>query len=174
MYYIVTIVTFVRFSVSAPADAGLKGFSMPKSPLYLVPSRKALTTGRFIVAATHLFAPRLTTRLFRLTADGTPAIAYARMFAIRNAALGLGLLRLDNFTRPQQFLALNIVMDSVDAAAFLAAGLRREISRTSTALTTAVALSAVVAGTAALIEHKQAAAQDPAQTAAAPSNSDRK
>jgi hypothetical protein len=81
------------------------------------------------------------------------------MFAIRNAALGLGLLRLDSFTRPEQFLAVNIVMDSVDAAAFLAAGLRRDVSRTSTALSTAVALSAVVAGTAALIEHKQAAAQ---------------
>jgi hypothetical protein len=96
------------------------------------------------------------------------------MFAIRNAALGLGLLRLDSFTRPQQFLALNIVMDSVDAAAFLAAGLRREISRTSTALSTAVALSAVVAGTAALIEHTQAAAQRTAPTATAPSNSDRR
>jgi hypothetical protein len=129
---------------------------MPISHRSLVPSRRALTTGRFIVAATHLFAPRLTTRLFRLTAGGTPAIPYARMFAIRNAALGLGLLRLDSFTRPQQFLAVNIVMDAVDAAAFLDAGLRREVSRTSTALTTSVALSAVVAGTAAYIQHKQA------------------
>jgi hypothetical protein len=127
-----------------------------------------LTTGRFIVAATHLLTPRLATRSFRLTADGTPAIAYARMFAIRNAALGLGLLRLDSFTRPQQFLALNIVMDSVDAVAFLAAGLRREISPASTALTTAVALSAVLAGTTALIEHTQAAAQRTAPTATAP------
>jgi hypothetical protein len=152
----------------ALARTGLKGFSMPKSPLDLVPSRKALTTGRFIVAATHLFAPRLTTRLFRLTADGTPAIAYARMFAIRNAALGLGLLRLDSFTRPEQFLAVNIVMDSVDAAAFLAAGLRREISPTSTALSTGVALSAVLAGTTALIEHTQATAQETAPTATAP------
>jgi len=131
---------------------------MPKSHRSLVPSRRALTTGRFIVAATHLFAPRLTTRLFRLTADGTPAIPYARMFAIRNAALGLGLLRLDNFTKPQQFLALNIVMDAVDAAAFLDAGARREVSRTSTVLTASVALSAVVAGTAAYIEHRQESA----------------
>jgi hypothetical protein len=132
---------------------------MPTSLRYLVPSREALTIGRFIVAATHLFAPRLTTRFFRLTATGTPAIAYARMFAIRNVALGLGLLRLDSFTRPQQFLAANIVIDAVDAAAFLAAGRRGEISRTSTALATTVALSAVVAGTAGLIEHTQAAAQ---------------
>ena len=106
---------------------------MPKSPLSLVPSRNALTTGRFIVAATHLFAPRLTTRLFRLTAGGTPAIAYARMFAIRNAALGLGLQRMDGLTRPQQqqFLAVNIVMDSVDAAAFLprACGARSAVPR---------------------------------------------
>jgi len=128
---------------------------MPHAALALIPSRRALTTGRFIVAATHLFAPRLATRLFRLTAAGTPAIPYARMFAIRNAALGLGLLRLENFTKPQQFLALNIVMDSVDAAAFLAAGARRDVSRRSTVLTTSVALSAVVAGTAAYIEHRQ-------------------
>jgi hypothetical protein len=81
---------------------------------------------------------------------------------------------LDSFTRPQQFLAVNIVMDSVDAAAFLAAGLRRDVSRTSTALTTGVALSAVLAGTAALIEHKQAAAQRTAPTATVPSNSDQR
>ncbi|WP_179476074.1 hypothetical protein [Mycolicibacterium vinylchloridicum] len=134
---------------------------MSQFPLHLIPSLRSLTTGRFIVAATHLFTPRLAARLFQLTADGTPAIAYARMFAIRNAALGLGLLRLDNFTRPQHFLALNIVMDSVDAAAFLAAGLRREISPAATALTTAVALSAVLAGTTALVEHNQAAALAP-------------
>ncbi len=79
------------------------------------------------------------------------------MFAIRNAALGLGLLRLDSFTRPQQFLALNVVMDSVDTAAFLAAGLRRDVSPTSSARSIAVALSAVVAGTAALVEYTRAA-----------------
>lgn len=120
-------------------------------------SRYPTCTGVLGWTATHLFTPRLTTRVFKLSAEGTPAIAYARMFAIRNAALGLGLLRLDSFTRPQQFLALNIVMDSVDAAAFLAARLRRDVSPTSTALATAVALSAVLAGTTALIEYKQAA-----------------
>ncbi|MFJ4206491.1 hypothetical protein ACIP2Y_43730 [Streptomyces sviceus] len=147
---------------------------MSKFPLHLVPSRRALTTGRFIVAATHLFTPRLSARFFQLTASGTPAIPYSRMFAIRNAALGLGLQRMDSFTRPQQqqFLAVNIVMDSVDAVAFLAAGLRRDVSRTSTMLSAAVALSAVVAGTTALIEHKQAAAQEMEPTATAPSNSD--
>ncbi|MEE1759335.1 MULTISPECIES: hypothetical protein [unclassified Streptomyces] len=147
---------------------------MSKFPLHLVPSRRALTTGRFIVAATHLFTPRLAARVFQLTASGTPAIPYARMFAIRNAALGLGLQRMDSFTRSQQqqFLAVNIVMDSVDAAAFLAAGLRRDVSRTSAMLSAAVALSAVVAGTTALIEHKQAAAQETEPTTTAPSNSD--
>ncbi|MFI8535069.1 hypothetical protein ACIGMX_33100 [Streptomyces aquilus] len=81
---------------------------------------------------------------------------------------------MDSFTRPQQqrFLAVNVVMDSVDAAAFLAAGLRRDVSRTSAMLSTAVALSAVVAGATALVEHKQAAAQETEPTAMAPSNND--
>nr|WP_249300199.1 MULTISPECIES: hypothetical protein [unclassified Rhodococcus (in: high G+C Gram-positive bacteria)] len=130
---------------------------MTTSILDYIPSRKALTTGRFIVASTHVFTPRLTARAFQLTADGTPAIPYARMFGIRNAALGLGLLRLDHFTRPQQFLALNVVMDAVDAAAFFAAGLRRDVGRTSSVLSTAVALSAVLAGTTAYIELKREA-----------------
>jgi hypothetical protein len=129
---------------------------MSPSALALIPSRRALTTGRFVVAATHLFTPRLAARAFRLAADGTPAIPYARMFAIRNAALGLGLLRLDSFVRPQQFLAVNIVMDSVDAAAFLAAGLRRDVDRTAAVRSAAVALSAVVAGTAAYLEQTRA------------------
>ncbi|MFE8993606.1 hypothetical protein ACFYMI_38460 [Streptomyces collinus] len=72
----------------------------------------------------------------------------------------------------QQFLAVNIVMDSVDVAAFLAAGLRGDVSRKSTMLSAAVALSAFVAGTTALIEHKQAAAQETEPTATAPSDSD--
>lgn len=45
---------------------------MSKFPLHLVPSRRALTTGRFIVAATHLFTPRLAARFFQLTANRTP------------------------------------------------------------------------------------------------------
>ena len=134
---------------------------MPRTALDLIPSRRALTTGRFIVAATHLLTPRLASRAFRLTATGTPAIPYSRMFAIRNAALGLGLLRLDSFTKPQHFLALNIVMDCVDAAAFLAAGARRDVSRRSTVLAMSVALSAVVAGTAAYIELRQESARTP-------------
>jgi hypothetical protein len=76
--------------------------------------------------------------------QGTPAVGYGRMFAIRNAAPGLGPLRLDTVTNPQAYLKLNVVMDAVDAVAFVASGIRRDVAPRTSVLSTAVALSAVV------------------------------
>jgi hypothetical protein len=112
---------------------------------------KLLIGGRIVVAVTHLLTPKLVARIFGMKSAGTPAIAYGRMFAIRNAALALGLLQLDNFASPRDFIKLNIVMDAVDAAAFAAAGRRRELSRATTILATGVALSAVAGGAGALL-----------------------
>jgi hypothetical protein len=60
--------------------------------------------------------------------QGTPAVGYGRMFAIRNAAPGLGPLRLDTVTNPQAHLKLNVAMDVVDAVACVASGIRRDVA----------------------------------------------
>ena len=81
---------------------------------------------------------------------GTPAVAYGRMSAIRNAALGLGLLRLDTVTNPQAYLKPNVVMDAVDAVAFVASGIRRDVAPRTSGLATAAAMPAVVGAFGAL------------------------
>jgi hypothetical protein len=112
---------------------------------------KMLITGRIVVAATHLFTPMLVARIFGMRTAGTPAVAYGRMFGIRNAALALGLTKLDSFQSPADFIRLNILMDAVDAAAWIVAGRRKEVAGLTTVMATGVALSAVVGGTSALL-----------------------
>jgi hypothetical protein len=46
-----------------------------------------LTGGRITVAALAVLTPRIGARIFRMTVEGTPAVAMGRMFGIRNAAL---------------------------------------------------------------------------------------
>lgn len=124
--------------------------SPPPAPIAPSVWLKLLTTGRFVVAASHLATPGAVAQVFGMEMRGTPAVAYGRMFAIRNAALGLGLLRLDTVTNPQAYLKLNVVMDAVDAVALVASGIRRDIAPRTSVLAAAVATSAVVAGVGAL------------------------
>lgn len=112
---------------------------------------KMLIAGRIVVAATHLFTPTLVARIFGMKTADTPAVAYGRMFGIRNAALALGLMRLHDFRSPADFIRLNIAMDAVDAAAWIAAARRKEVAGSTTVLAPGVALSAVAAGTSALV-----------------------
>jgi len=123
------------------------------SPTPIAPSiwLKLLTTGRFVVATSHLLTPGAVAKIFGMQLRGTPAVAYGRMFAIRNAALGLGLLRLDAVTDPRAYLKLNVVMDAVDAVAFIASGMRKDVDTRTSVLSTAVAVSAVVGGAGALL-----------------------
>ncbi|HUS23105.1 MAG TPA: hypothetical protein VMZ66_13955, partial [Aeromicrobium sp.] len=101
---------------------------------------------RTTLAITSLVAPQRSLRIFQVPGDGTPAPMIWRMFGIRNGALAVGLCNLDQFRSPRRFVAINVLIDFIDALAFIAAGRRREISRTGRTVTTAVALSAVVAG----------------------------
>ena len=93
-----------------------------------------------------LVAPRIGARMFRINADGTPAIVMGRLFGIRNAALAAGLLRLDPTTVARSFMLVNVLVDLVDAGAFIAAGRRREIGATATALATVLALTGATLG----------------------------
>ncbi|MGI5430296.1 hypothetical protein [Streptomyces sp. CA-179760] len=111
---------------------------------------RVLAGGRIFVAATHLLTPRLITRAFGMKATGTPAIAYGRMFGIRTAFLAAGLLNLEKFSEPRTFVKINVLIDTVDAVAFLAAGQRKDVSATSAALGVGVSLTAAAAGAVAL------------------------
>ncbi len=110
-----------------------------------------LTATRASLAATALLMPRIGARIFRLDAEGTPAIVMGRMFGVRNAVLAAGLLRLDTITSPRTFVRVNVLVDLVDAAAFVAAGRRREIGTAATVLGTGLALTAAGLGTAAAV-----------------------
>jgi hypothetical protein len=76
-----------------------------------------LAAVRLALAVTAVLVPRTGARLFRINAEGTPAVAMGRMFGIRNAALAAGLLRLDSINAPRGFVLINIVVDLVDALA---------------------------------------------------------
>ena len=108
-----------------------------------------LTGTRATVAVIAVLIPRIGARIFRLEAGGT-ATVMARMFGIRNAALAAGLLRLDTITVPRTFMVLNVLIDLVDAAAFIVAGRRREIGTAAAALGGGVALTAAGLGAAGL------------------------
>jgi hypothetical protein len=110
-----------------------------------------LTLARSCVAATAVFMPRVGARIFRLDADGTPAIVMGRMFGIRNGVLAAGLMRLDTITSPRTFIRINVLVDLLDALSFVAAGRRREIGTAATVLGTGVALTAAGLGAAAAV-----------------------
>ncbi len=110
-----------------------------------------LTATRASLAATAVFMPRIGARIFRLDADGTPAIVMGRLFGIRNAVLAAGLLRLDTITMPRTFVRVNVLVDLADALAFVAAGRRGEIGTAATVLGTGLALTAAGLGTAAAV-----------------------
>ncbi|WP_415975060.1 hypothetical protein [Rhodococcus sp. 077-4] len=117
---------------------------------------RLLIVGRIIVATSHLAAPALVARFFGMESKGTVAVPYQQMFGIRNAALALGLMRLDRFRSPKDFIRLNIVIDAIDAAAWIAAARRKDITGSTTVMSPGVALSAVAAGALALRQGRSA------------------
>ncbi|WP_425824664.1 hypothetical protein [Streptomyces fractus] len=114
-------------------------------PLYF------LIFGRIFAAATHTLAPKWAMGLIGVDAAGTPALAYGRMFGIRNAVLAVGLLNLDSFSSPATFVALNVLIDAVDAYSFYTGGRQKDISAKAGNQGAAISLAAVVFGVLALL-----------------------
>jgi hypothetical protein len=121
--------------------------SFAKYPLPL----RLLIAGRVGVAAIALFAPQVFAKIFRMETAGTPAVALGRMFAVRNAVLAGGLLRLTGLNFPGEFIKANIAIDLIDAAALTAAGRRHEVSTATAILGTGAALTGAVYGVATLL-----------------------
>ncbi|MGH3117120.1 MAG: hypothetical protein ACRDQ2_08405 [Gaiellales bacterium] len=81
-----------------------------------VPGR-ALVAVRFVIGAAAWFLPVLTMRLLGLDPEGNPQAAYvARLFAVRDAALGAGIVATRGDHR-RLWWKIGIACDLADAAA---------------------------------------------------------
>jgi hypothetical protein len=113
---------------------------------------KALAGLRILIGPASWTAPRLAGRIFGLDAEGNPQAPYlARLFGVRDVALGWGILNSEGDTRRQWLLA-GLACDIADAFAGLAGGRRGYLSKVTSGLVTGTALSAAALGGAALNE----------------------
>lgn len=105
---------------------------------------------RSAIGAGAWLAPRLSGRLFGLDVDGNPQAPYlARLFGVRDVALGLGLAGSQGSQR-QQWLQLGVACDLADAAAGVLAGRSGALPARAAVMVTATALVAAALGIAAL------------------------
>lgn len=124
-----------------------------RSARYINPSAAVtgLAAGRIVLGTAAWAAPAATARLFGVRAKDNPeALLMGRLFAVRDAALGIGGLQTSGDAR-KLMLALGVGCDVMDAAAAVLA-LRSERIPTSAALLMAgVALGAAGVGARALV-----------------------
>jgi hypothetical protein len=118
---------------------------------------KNLATLRLAIGASAWATPRLAGKAFGLDAAGNPQSPYlARLFGIRDIALGVGALSTTGEAR-RQWLTLGVICDAADAAAGVFAGRGGYLPKVPTVLVTATALAAAGLGLAALANDSGAA-----------------
>ena len=111
---------------------------------------RSLAMLRMAVGTSAWATPRLAGKAFGLDAEGNPQSPYlARLFGIRDIALGVGALSTTGEAR-RQWLTLGVMCDAADAAAGIFAGRAGYLPKVPTALVTGVALAAAGLGLAAL------------------------
>ncbi len=109
----------------------------------LVGTRSAIGVGSWV-------APRLTGKLFGLDIAANPQAPYlARLFGVRDAALGYGLVTSEG-AQLDLWLRIGIACDVADAAAGVLAGRAGELPKFSAVLVTGTAVFAASLGVAAL------------------------
>src|SRR5258707_11318635 len=109
----------------------------------VVATRAAIGAGAWLM-------PRFSGRLFGLDPDANPQAPYlARLFGVRDVALGVGLNSSSGAER-QQWLRLGVACDLADAAAGVLAGRSGALPQRATLLVTATALAAAAMGIAAM------------------------
>jgi hypothetical protein len=112
----------------------------------------SLAITRLAVGGSAFFTPRLAGRAFGLDVEANPQAPYlARLFGVRDAALGIGILTSKGEAR-RQWLAIGVACDAADALAGVAAGREGYLPKATAAVVTATALSAIVMGSLALRE----------------------
>jgi len=112
-------------------------------------ARSLLGGMRLLIGVGGMLAPRFGARLFGLEPERNPGLPYTmRLFAVRDAALGAGLLGADPRDRGR-WVGLGLASDASDVAAALLAGRSGALNKRAAALTAVAALSAVALGLAA-------------------------
>ncbi|HET6507851.1 MAG TPA: DUF4267 domain-containing protein [Baekduia sp.] len=112
----------------------------------------SLAITRLAIGGSAFFTPRLAGRVFGLDIEANPQAPYlARLFGVRDAALGAGILATEGEAR-RQWLAIGVACDAADALAGLAAGREGYLPKATSAVVTATALGAIVMGALALRE----------------------
>lgn len=112
-------------------------------------ARSLLSSMRLLIGVGGLIAPRFGARLFGLEPERNPGLPYTmRLFAVRDAALGAGLLRADSRDH-QQWLDLGIACDASDVGAALLAGRSGALPKRAAAMCAVAATVALGLGVAA-------------------------
>jgi hypothetical protein len=111
---------------------------------------RSLAVARLAIGGSAFATPRLAARAFGLDAEGNPQAPYlARLFGVRDAALGVGILVSEGEAR-KQWLMIGVGCDVADAVAGLAGARAGYLPKATTALVTGAAVSAVAMGVLAL------------------------
>ena len=111
---------------------------------------KQLAILRVGVGGASWFTPNLAGRAFGLDPKANLQAPYiARLFGVRDAAIGVGTLQAQGEAR-KQWLQIGIACDLADAAAALIAGRRGYLPGYAATSTTLLALGAAALGAAAL------------------------
>jgi hypothetical protein len=111
---------------------------------------QSLAAARAAIGAGSWLAPGITGRLFGLDVAANPQAPYlARLFGVRDAALGFGLITSSGAQRAQ-WLKIGIACDLADAAAGYLAGKDGTLPKFAAVLVTATALGAAGFGVAVL------------------------
>jgi hypothetical protein len=107
---------------------------------------------RLAVGGGSWLAPKVAGGAFGLDAEANPQSPYlARLFGVRDAALGVGLLTTTGEAR-KQWLKIGIACDAADLVAGVAGGRAGYLSKTATALVSVAALTAIATGSLGLRE----------------------
>jgi hypothetical protein len=126
---------------------------------------KALIGARTAIGGGALVAPRLSGRLFGFDVEASGELPYlSRLFAVRDLALGAGLLASHGEAR-RTWLRIGVACDVSDALAGVVAGARGELGPLTTVLVTAAAVTAAGLGIAALGATPPASDAEPAAVA---------
>lgn len=121
---------------------------------------KSLVAVRSSIGVGSWVAPRFSGRLFGLDPEANPQAVYlARLFGVRDAALGYGLNASSGAER-RQWLRIGIVCDLADAMAGMLAGRRGDLPGRAAVLVTATAFLAAGMGIAALQDDEAAGPEE--------------
>ena len=112
-------------------------------------ARSLLGSMRLLIGVGGLVAPKFGARVFGLEPERNPGLPYTmRLFAVRDAAMGAGLLRADSRDQ-RQWIDLGLASDVSDVAAALLAGRSGAVPKRAAAMCALAATVAVALGVAA-------------------------